>query len=320
MSRVVFMGTPNFAVPSLQAVAAHHDVVLCLTRPDAVRSRGKKLEPSPVKVAAEQLNIPVVEANRIDDELAAQLEELQADFFCVAAYGCILPDRILAMPKIDCINVHASLLPRWRGAAPIQRAILADDKLAGVSIMKIGHGVDTGDYCMQSSTSVAGKSAEKLTDELAEMGATLLLRAMEELENNTAVWTVQDESLVTHAAKISKAELALDPALSAHVNALRVLASSDAAPARCMLAAKPARVMSVRELDEVEDADVLTGLSELEGGFSEADLVKFRKRIYLGCAQGVLELCSVKPDGKREMDALSWAAGLHATSANWGVL
>lgn len=169
--RIVFMGTPDFAVPSLVSlVEAGNEIALVVTRPDAVRGRGKKLEPSPVKAKALELGLPVVEANRMTPEVVEALKAAQADIFCVAAYGCILPDDVLHMAPLGIVNVHASLLPRWRGAAPIQRAILAGDEVAGVSIMRIGHGVDTGAYCAQASTSVAGKHAEALTMELGELG------------------------------------------------------------------------------------------------------------------------------------------------------
>ena len=168
--RVVFMGTPAFAVPSLRKLAAAHDVALVLTRPDAVRSRGKKLEPSPVKEAALGLGLPVMEANRMTPEVLDALRAVEAEIFCVAAYGCILPDEVLTMAPHGCVNVHASLLPRWRGAAPIQRSILEGDAETGVSIMRIGHGVDTGAYCAQASCPVPGKSADELTAELAELG------------------------------------------------------------------------------------------------------------------------------------------------------
>ena len=221
--RVVFMGTPDFAVPSLRELASRFEVVLVLTRPDAVRSRGKKLEPSPVKAAALELDIPVMEATRITPEVMDRLHEADADIFCVAAYGCILPDEVLNMAPLGIVNVHASLLPRWRGAAPIQRAILAGDERAGISIMRIGHGVDTGAYCAQASCSVAGKTADELTAELAQLGADLLCDTLPALADGTAVWTEQDESLVTHAQKISKAEMRLDPQESALVNLRRVL-------------------------------------------------------------------------------------------------
>lgn len=303
--RVVFMGTPDFAVPSLRELASRFEVVLVLTRPDAVRSRGKKLEPSPVKAAALELDIPVMEATRITPEVMDRLHEAEADIFCVAAYGCILPDEVLNMAPLGIVNVHASLLPRWRGAAPIQRAILAGDERAGISIMRIGHGVDTGAYCAQASCSVAGKTADELTAELAQLGADLLCDTLPALADGTAVWTEQDESLVTHAQKISKAEMRLDPQESALVNLRRVLASSDAAPARCIAAGKPVRIMRAVAADG--DASMCAA----------GELVCQSKRIYIGCSDGVLEVMSVKPDGKRQMDASAWAAGLHGDGLTW---
>ena len=306
--RVVFMGTPDFAVPSLRELASRCEVVLVLTRPDAVRSRGKKLEPSPVKAAALELDIPVMEAARITPEVMDRLHEAEADIFCVAAYGCILPDEVLHMAPLGIVNVHASLLPRWRGAAPIQRAILAGDERAGISIMRIGHGVDTGAYCAQASCSVTGKTADELTAELAQLGADLLCDTLPALADETAVWTEQDESLVTHAQKISKAEMRLDPQESALVNLRRVLASSDAAPARCIAAEKPVRIMRA----VAADGDA----SKCAAG----ELVCQSKRIYIGCSDGALEITSVKPDGKRQMDASAWAAGLHGDALAWEML
>lgn len=306
--RIVFMGTPDFAVPSLRALAAAHDVALVLTRPDAVRSRGKKLEPSPVKAAALELGLPVLEAKRMEPEVVDALRAARADVFCVAAYGCILPDEVLTMAPLGCVNVHASLLPRWRGAAPIQRAILAGDAEAGVSIMRIGHGVDTGAYCAQASCSVAGKSSDELTSELAELGAGLLLEVLPELAAGTVSWTEQDEALVTHAAKIQKAELRLDPAVSAADNERRALASSDAAPARCMLAGKPVRVLAAR-VAPVSGAVLAAGELAIQGG-----------RVLLGCGEGALEVLELKPDGKRAMDAAAWAAGQRGAAVTWEAL
>lgn len=304
--RVVFMGTPSFAVPSLCALAREHEVALVLTRPDAVRSRGKKLEPSPVKERALELGLRVLETSRITADVLAELEEVQADVFCVAAYGCILPDPVLNMAPLGCVNVHASLLPRWRGAAPIQRSILAGDERTGVSIMRIGHGVDTGAYCAQASCSVAGKSADELTAELAELGGELLARTLPALADGSAVWTEQDESLVTHAAKIAKAELFLDPAAPALDNVRRVFASSGAAPARCSVMGKPVRVMRARLASSADAPALVCGT-----------LAVVSKRVFLGCVDGAIELLEVKPDGKREMEARDWAAGIRVAEGTW---
>ena len=306
--RVVFMGTPAFAVPSLRKLAAAHEVALVLTRPDAVRSRGKKLEPSPVKEAALELGLPVMEANRMTPEVLDALRAAEAEIFCVAAYGCILPDEVLTMAPLGCVNVHASLLPRWRGAAPIQRSILEGDAETGVSIMRIGHGVDTGAYCAQASCVVPGKSADGLTAELAELGGDLLVRTLPAIADGSAVWTEQDESLVTHAAKIAKAELRLDPAAGALENIRRVMASSNAAPAHCVIAGKAVRVMHAAAVDAASPS-VAAGSFTVKGG-----------RVYMGCADGSFELISIKPDGKREMDAKSWAAGQREDDGAWGCL
>lgn len=306
--RVVFMGTPAFAVPSLRKLAAAHEVALVLTRPDAVRSRGKKLEPSPVKEAALELDLPVMEANRMTPEVLDALRAAEAEIFCVAAYGCILPDEVLTMAPLGCVNVHASLLPRWRGAAPIQRSILEGDAETGVSIMRIGHGVDTGAYCAQASCAVPGKFADELTAELAELGGDLLVSTLSAIADGSAAWIEQDESLVTHAAKIAKAELRLDPAVGALENIRRVMASSNAAPARCVIAGRPARVMRAAAADAASPS-VAAGTFTVKGG-----------RVYMGCADGSFELISIKPDGKREMDAKSWAAGQREDDGVWGCL
>lgn len=304
--RVVFMGTPAFAVPSLEALAQTQDVALVLTRPDAVRSRGKRLEPSPVKARACELGLPVREASRITPEVLDALAAVDADIFCVAAYGCILPDAVLTMAPLGCVNVHASLLPRWRGAAPIQRSILAGDERTGVSIMRIGHGVDTGDYCAQASCTVAGKTADELTRELADLGAGLLVETLPKLAAGGVTWTVQDESLVTHAAKISKDEVKPAPDASAHENVLRVLASGATAPARCAIDGRPVRVTRAVEAS-----------GALASGLGAGEFMVVSKRLVLGCADGAVEVTSLKPDGKREMDASAWTAGLRDRSGSW---
>lgn len=304
--RIVFMGTPDFAVPSLvRLVEAGHDVALVVTRPDAVRGRGRKLVASPVKAKALELGLKVVEANRMEPAVVEELDAANADIFCVAAYGCILPDAVLTMAPLGIVNVHASLLPRWRGAAPIQRAILAGDDLAGVSIMRIGHGVDTGAYCAQASTSVSGKHADVLTDELAELGGRLLVDTLPAIADGDAVWTEQDETLVTHAAKISKAEMRLDPHMDATDIVRHILASSDAAPARCAIAGKPVRILDAA----IADRNLPDSSALVDG-----------KRVFLGAADGCIELLEVKPDGKRAMPASAWAAGIHGSELSWGHL
>lgn len=301
--RVLFMGTPNFAVPSLEALDKNFKVVAAVTRPDAVRGRGKKLVPSPVKVAAQERNIPVIEASRITPEVLQQLKDLAPDVICVAAYGALLPDSVMEIAPT--VNVHGSLLPRWRGAAPIQRAILAGDERAGVSIMQVVHELDAGDYSLTGSVEIADKPAPILMDELAQLGADLLVDALNAMEAGTLEWQAQDESLVTYAQKIAKQEMALDPALTAADNARKVQASMDAAPSRAVVAGKALRVMRARVSRQPESVE-------------PGRVALVHKALLLGCSDGALELLEVKPDGKREMDAAAWARGLHdVKNATW---
>ena len=300
--RIVFMGTPGFAVPSLRALAGAHDVRLVLTRPDAVRGRGKRLEPSAVKAAATELGIDVLETKRITDDVMAVIRAAEPDVIVVAAFGCILPDAVLEAAPLGCVNVHASSLPRWRGAAPIQRAILSGDARAGVSIMRVVHDLDAGAYCRQADVEVGEKSCPQVMGELAELGARELLTALDQMADGTAVWTDQDESKVTYAKKIEKAEMLLDPAATALDNRRRVQTSLDAAPARMAVAGKGVRVLAARVAEE---------------GVAQGEVLVRHGRVIAGCADGAIELLRVKPDGKREMEASAWAAGLHQSQLAW---
>lgn len=302
--RIVFMGTPEFAVPSLERAAASFDVALVITRPDAVRGRGKTLEPSPVKACALDLGIDVLETTRMTPEAKTRIAGTCPDIIAVAAYGCIIPDDVIAMARLECINVHASLLPRWRGAAPIQRAILAGDGRVGVSIMRIAHDLDAGAYCRQASTETGVRSASELFSELGAIGADALVASIRDIEAGTAVWTEQDESKVTRAPKVTKAEMRLDPADPAAANALRVQASTDAAPARASVCGKGLRVMRAAVANEPCPEPSAIAIEQ--------------GRVFLGCSQGALELLLVKPDGKREMDAASWSTGLRDGTPSWG--
>lgn len=300
--RIVFMGTPAFAVPSLRALAGAHDVRLVLTRPDAVRGRGKRLEPSAVKAAATELGIDVLETKRITDDAMSSIRAAEPDVIVVAAFGCILPDAVLTAAPLGCVNVHASSLPRWRGAAPIQRAILSGDARAGVSIMRVVHDLDAGAYCRQADVEVGEKSCPQVMGELAELGARELLTALDQMADGTAVWVEQDESKATYAKKIEKAEMLLDPAASALDNRRRVQTSLDAAPARMAVAGKGVRVLAARVAEE---------------GVAQGEVLVRHGRVIAGCADGAIELLRVKPDGKREMEASAWAAGLHQSQLAW---
>lgn len=301
------MGTPEFAVPSLREVAARHEVTLVLTRPDAVRGRGKKLEPSPVKVEAQRLGIPVLETKTLRGGAGERVLAERPDVLCVAAYSALLPDSLLNAVPHGGINVHGSLLPRWRGAAPIQRAILAGDERVGISIMRMVHDMDAGEYCRQASVEVGDKPCAQIMAELAELGAIELVAALDDLAAGRIVWTEQDESLVTFSPKITKAEMKLDPSDDARANKLRVQASTDEAPARLAVGGKGIRAVEAVLAAGTADANSLPAAGKVTVG---------QGRVFLGCADGAIELLRVKPDGKREMDARSWAAGLHANGTS----
>ncbi|QDX24883.1 methionyl-tRNA formyltransferase [Sphingomonas suaedae] len=210
--RIIFMGTPEFAVPTLNAlVQAGHDVVAAYSQPPRPGGRrGKALTPSPVHARAEELGIEVRTplSFRKDPEAVAAFTALNADVAVVAAYGLILPVSVLEAPRLGCLNVHASLLPRWRGAAPIQRAILAGDAETGVGIMQMEAGLDTGPVRLEGRTPIDGKTAGELTAELADMGARLMVQVLCDFDAHPQV--VQPEEGVTYAAKIDKAESRLN--------------------------------------------------------------------------------------------------------------
>ena len=213
--KIIFMGTPDFAVPSLDLLVANgHDVVAVYTQPPRPAGRGKALTPSPVQRRAEALGIDVMTPTSLRDTQAqSQFSALNADIAVVAAYGLILPQAVLDAPRLGCINVHASLLPRWRGAAPVQRAILAGDAQTGVTIMQMEAGLDTGPMLATISTSIDDKSAGALTAELAELGAELLVQVLSEPEAYPP--QTQPDVGVTYATKIDKAEARIDFLVSA---------------------------------------------------------------------------------------------------------
>jgi methionyl-tRNA formyltransferase len=207
--RIIFMGTPDFAVPALQAlVDAGHDVVAAYSQPPRPANRGKALTPSPVYARAEALGIEVRTPLTLrDTDAQAAFAALGADVAVVAAYGLILPKPVLAAPRLGCMNLHASLLPRWRGAAPIHRAILAGDAETGVGIMQMEVGLDTGPVRLKGRTPVSGKTTGMLTEELATMGARLILQVLADPQAHPPV--PQPEDGITYAAKIEKAEARL---------------------------------------------------------------------------------------------------------------
>ena len=310
------MGTPDFAATILEDLVQQHEVIAVYTRPDAVRGRGSAAVASPVKSIAEEFEIPVRTPQTLRDEAEwHHLASLAPDVICVAAYGMILPPEVLSIPPLGCINVHASLLPRWRGAAPVERAILADETETGVCVMQMEEGLDTGDYCICRVAHVEDKNAEFLTDELANLGSHALLTALVHIEAGVVDWAEQDDAKATYAAKIGKRELDLSPEDSARTLVLKVRASSAAHPSRALVADRSVTLIRLADIADDTQAQELVG--ELAPG-----AVKFAgKRLFMGARDGVVEIIAIKPDGKHSMDAKSFAAGIQGikkTVLTWG--
>ena len=211
--RIIFAGTPEFAAAHLQVLLdSPHEVVACYTQPDRPAGRGKKYQASPVKQLALEHQLPVEQPPTLKDAVAqAALASYQADIMVVVAYGLLLPQVVLDTPRLGCINVHASLLPRWRGAAPIQRAIEAGDEESGITIMQMDAGLDTGDMLVRHACPITSTdTGASLHDRLLDLGSPALLQALSQLAQGSAQPEPQDNSLSTYAAKITKAEAALD--------------------------------------------------------------------------------------------------------------
>lgn len=303
--RVVFMGTPELAARILDDLCDTCEVAGVFTRPDAVRGRGRKAVPSPVKELAESRGIPVFTPRSLKDpEAQAALEALHPDAICVVAYGALLPSEVLELPPAGCFNVHASLLPRWRGAAPLERAILAGDSQTGVCIMRMEEGLDTGPFCRCAPIPVDGRTLAELQDAVATLGSRLLREVLQDAAEGALQWTAQDEGSACYAPKISKGELFIAPADSTEAFLRKVRASSDAHPAKGRVAGRPLTVLSARQ-------------AATDGPQPPCGKAVFAaKRLVLGTADGAVELLEVKPDGKRAMDAAAFAAGLQGASSD----
>ncbi len=210
--KIIFAGTPHFAASALAALLKEHQVVAVLTQPDRPSGRGMQLTASPVKQLALQHGLPVLQPATLKTAEAQQtIAALNADVMVVAAYGLILPKQVLQLPRYGCLNIHASLLPRWRGAAPIQRAILAGDAETGITIMQMDEGLDTGDMLLKKVCAIAADdTAETLHDKLADLGAQAITEALQDLERGELHPERQNAQLATYAAKLTKSEAQLD--------------------------------------------------------------------------------------------------------------
>lgn len=292
--RIIFAGTPDFAARHLDALlSSAHQIVGVFTQPDRPAGRGKKLMPGPVKVLAQQHAIPVFQPVSLRPAENQQLiADLEADVMVVVAYGLILPKAVLDMPRLGCINVHGSLLPRWRGAAPIQRSLWAGDKETGVTIMQMDAGLDTGDMLYKLACPITAQdTSASLYDKLAQLGPQGLLATLDQLSEGSAQPEVQNESLVTYAEKLSKEEAKLNWSLSA------------AQLERCIRAFNPWPV-SYFLVDEqpvkVWQASVIeAATAKKPGTIIEAN----KNGIQVATAEGILNLETLQPAGKKAMSA-----------------
>jgi methionyl-tRNA formyltransferase len=271
--KIIFAGTPEFAASSLAALLdSEHEVLAVYTQPDRPAGRGRKLTASPVKALALKHNLPVLQPVSLRDEAAQQeLAAWKADVMVVVAYGLILPEAVLAAPRLGCINVHASLLPRWRGAAPIQRAILAGDEETGVTIMQMDKGLDTGDMlrivrCPIEPTDTAGI----LHDRLADLGASALLDVLTVIAQGNAQPVSQDDSLACYAEKLQKAEAQIDWQQSAEELSLLVRAFNPWPVAFTRLEEKNLRIWLAEALPMAAEAEPGTVLAESREGIDVA--------------------------------------------------
>ncbi len=315
--RAVFMGTPQFAADILTGMIAKlpegWELCAVYTRPDAVRGRGKQLVPSPVKEVALRAGIPVLTPKTLKDLVAQQeLAALAPDVLLVAAYGLLLPQAVLDIPRFGCFNAHASLLPRWRGAAPVERAILAGDEQAGVCVMKMEAGLDTGDFAYCQAVSLSDLSAQQALSQLAPLAVNGFCQLLGAFATGATVpWEAQDEALVTYAHKLEKGELDLFPEQPAVAGARKVRASSEGHPSKCLIDGARVAVVS---------ANVADWANVPEGGVAPGEALFFCKRLLLGTEDGALEVTSLKPEGKREMEARAFCAGrpaLRGAGARW---
>jgi len=290
--RIIFMGTPDFAVPTLAALTeAGHTLVAVYTQPPRPAGRGKKLQPSPVQMAAEERGIEVRSPVSLKNPGAqAEFAALGADIAVVAAYGLILPQAILDAPKDGCLNVHASLLPHWRGAAPIQRSILAGDEVTGITIMQMEAGLDTGPMLATARTPVEDKTAGELTEELAEIGAQLMVGTLVDLPMLQAV--PQDNAEASYAPKIDKAEAKIDFSQTAEAIERQV----------CAFAPFPGAWFDFDgERVKVLKAEMVDGNGTAGTTLDEA--------LSIACGSGALGLLRVQRAGKPVMDAADFLRG-----------
>ena len=307
--KIIFAGTPEFAVPALAAlIAAGHEIVMVLTQPDRPAGRGMKLKPSPVKVLAEQHGLRVFQPESLKPaNVQSQIIATQADVMIVAAYGLIIPTVLLEMPDIKgwlgCYNIHASLLPRWRGAAPIHRAILTGDSETGVTIMEVVPALDAGAMVSKGVVPITDSdTTQSLHDTLAQMGADLMVLAMQDLTANGVLpSTPQDESLVTYAHKLEKAESAIDWQKSAIEISRQVRAFNPFPVAQSKLKGEVCRIwMATAQTSDLN-------LKHAKAG----EVISVHDGVLVACGEGLINITELQAPGGKRLNAQAFVQGHH---------
>ncbi len=309
MARIVYAGTPEFAVPALQAlIDAGQQPVAVYTQPDRPAGRGRKLTASPVKRCAEAAGVPVLQPPSLKDEAAQQqLRELEPDLMVVAAYGLLLPKAVLEIPRLGCVNLHASLLPRWRGAAPIQRAILAGDRETGITLMQMDEGLDTGDMLARATLPIETDStAADLHDRLARLGADLLIEQLPALLAGSLRGEPQDDSRACYAPKLSKAEAEIDWHKPAVQLQREVRAFNPWPVSYTHLDGKPVKIWIASALDEDAEAPPGQVLEHDSDG------------IRVATGEGQLVIHSLQFAGKQRRDAGEILHGRNLSGERFG--
>jgi len=294
---IVYAGTPEFAAVALKAlIDSPHNIIAVYTQPDRPAGRGRKLKASPVKELAQAHGIEVYQPESLKEpEEQAKLAALKPDVMIVAAYGLLLPEAVLNTPAMGCLNIHASLLPRWRGAAPIQRAILEGDSETGVTIMQMDVGLDTGDMLYKLSTPITPEdTAQRLHDRLAELGARAITEALEGLQAGTLAAEKQDDELANYAKKLHKGEAAIDWSQSAAQIARQVAAFNPWPVAQTPWQGEMLRIWEARALDETASAT--------PGSVIHAD----KQGIDIACGEGVLRVLTLQRPGGKPLSAVNF--------------
>jgi len=298
--KIIFAGTPEFSVPPLKAlIDSPHDVVAVYTQPDRPAGRGRKLTPGPVKACALEYDIPVYQPEKLRQAEDQQpLIDLQADLMVVVAYGIILPKAILDAPRLGCFNIHASLLPRWRGAAPIQRSILAGDAETGITIMQMDVGLDTGDMLLKKTCPITDDdTGSSLHDRLSIMGAEALMEILPAIANGALQAEKQDDSLANYAEKLQKAEAIIDWAKSAREIKAQVNAFNAWPVAQTPIDLKQDGTPQMMRIWQAQLTDRVVGNAP-PGKVLHCD----KQGIDVATGDGVLRLMKIQMPGKKPMD------------------